>query len=128
MAAPGQGGRYAASSGASRRSTAALGNAKSPPSRVVQLARVATAKLAAFEFEGVLDTYRSALDLDRDLTDVWFGMALLHTQRGDAGGAQAAAREGLKRNASAAQKGFLAAIEVWAAPYAHERTSTSSPP
>ena len=93
-------------------------HAPSPPSRALQLARVATAELAAFEFESSLRTYQRSLDLDQGLTEAWFGVALLHTQRGDAGAALAAARAGLERNATPAQKAFLTAIEALVRPYA----------
>ena len=63
-----------------------------PPTRAQQLARIATAALAMFDFETALELNRSALDIDPNLTEAWFGVALLHTQRGDATAASAAAR------------------------------------
>ncbi len=100
--------------------------AASPPSRAGQLARVATAALAAFDFEIALQTYRSALDLDPNLAEAWFGVALLRTQQGDAAAALTAARKGLKQNLTPAQKAFLAAIEALVAPYAEDKKA--SPP
>ena len=100
--------------------------AASPPSRAGQLARVATAALAAFDFETALQTYRSALDLDANLAEAWFGVALLHTQQGDAAAAVAAARKGLKQNLTPAQGAFLTAIEALVAPYAQDQKG--SPP
>ena len=92
-----------------------------PPTRAQQLAGIATAALAMFDFETALELNRSALDIDPNLTEAWFGVALLHTQRGDATAASAAARDGLKRSPTPAQKAFLTAIHDFAAPYADDQ-------
>jgi tetratricopeptide (TPR) repeat protein len=93
-------------------------HATMPPSRAIKLTRVATAAFAAFDFETALGTYRSALDLDPRLAEAWFAVAMLHTQRGDASAALAAAREGARGSPTPAQKAFLTAIEAMVAPYA----------
>jgi hypothetical protein len=97
-----------------------------PPSRALQLARVATASLVMFDFDTALQTYRSALAIDPSVPDAWFGVALLHTQRGDADAALAAAREGLKHSPTPSQRAFLTAIETFVAP--HSRAQQSSAP
>ena len=52
-----------------------------PPSRALQLARVATASLAMFDFETASRTYRSALEIDPNLPEAWFGGGcLMQTQ------------------------------------------------
>jgi tetratricopeptide (TPR) repeat protein len=89
-----------------------------PPSPALKLTRVATAQLAAIDFETALQTYRSALDLDPRLAEAWFGVALLHTQRGDAAAALTAASEGARTSPTPAQKAFLTAIEALVASYA----------
>ncbi len=93
-------------------------HATMPPSPAIKLTRVATAAFAAFDFETALGTYRSALDLDPRQAEAWFAVALLHTQRGDATAALAAAREGARASPTPAQKAFLTAIEALVAPYA----------
>ncbi len=98
----------------------------SPPSRAIQLTRIATAALAAFDFDTALHTYHSALDIDRNLPEAWFGVALLHTQQGDAAAALAAAREGISHSPTPAQKAFLRSIEAFVAPYSDDHTA--SPP
>jgi hypothetical protein len=45
-----------------------------------------------------------------NLGDAWFGLTILHTQRGDAGEALTAAREGLQRPLTPAQQSFLTAL------------------
>jgi tetratricopeptide (TPR) repeat protein len=91
--------------------------APAPPSRAQLLARVATSELAQFDFQNALETYLAALAIDPSLAEAWFGLALLHAQRGDAGPASNAAREGLKHGPTAAQKGFLTAIDALVTPY-----------
>jgi hypothetical protein len=99
-----------------------------PPSRALQLARLATASLATFDFETALRIYRSALEIDPSLSEAWFGVALLHTQRGDAAAALTAAREGMKRSPTPAQQAFLTAIEAFVAPYSSaQRASPATP-
>jgi tetratricopeptide (TPR) repeat protein len=99
-----------------------------PPSRALQLARVATTSLAMLDFETALRIYSSALEIDPKLAEAWFGVALLHTQRGDAAAALAAAREGLKRSPTPAQQAFLTAIEAFVAPHSSaQRASPHTP-
>ncbi len=97
-----------------------------PPARAQQLVRIATAALAMFDFETALRINRSALDIDPNLTEAWFVAALLHTQRGDAAAASAAAREGIKRSPTPSQKAFFTAIQAFVAPYAD--VPNASPP
>jgi tetratricopeptide (TPR) repeat protein len=98
--------------------------AAAPPSRAVQLTRVATAALAAFEFATALDRYQSALQLDPRLAEAWFCVALLNTERGDAARALEAARQGLKQNPTRSQRDLLRAIEALVAPYAGARAAS----
>jgi tetratricopeptide (TPR) repeat protein len=98
----------------------------SPPSRAIQLTRIATAALAAFDYEIALHTYHSALDIDSSLPEAWFGLALLHTQQGNAAASLAAAREGIKHGPTPAQKAFLTSIAALVAPYSDDHTA--SPP
>ena len=98
--------------------------ATAPPSPALKLARIATAAFAAFDFESALRSYRSALDLDPHLGEAWFGVALLHTERGDAKAALVAAREGARRRLTPAQKVFLTGIEALVAPSADEPAKT----
>jgi tetratricopeptide (TPR) repeat protein len=95
--------------------------AKAAPSPALKLTRVATARFAALDFEAALRGYRSALQLDARLGEAWFGVALLHTQRGQATAALAAAREGTGGNLTPAQRAFLTALDALVAPYAGVR-------
>ncbi len=79
--------------------------ADSPPSQAQQLTRIATSAVAAFNFETAIRVYGLALDLDPSLPEAWFGLALSHTQQGNAGAALAAARAGLKAHAHARPEG-----------------------
>jgi tetratricopeptide (TPR) repeat protein len=82
------------------------------PSQAIQLTRLATAALAALDFVTAERTYQTALKLDPARSDAWFGLALLHTQRGDAPEALAAARQGLRQTLTPAQTLFLRGIET----------------
>jgi tetratricopeptide (TPR) repeat protein len=86
-----------------------------PPSQALQLARIATAELVALDFSNAERTYRAALKLDPGLGEAWFGLALLHTERGERSGALAACREGLRQSLTAAQTTFLEGLRTLAA-------------
>ena len=86
--------------------------ASDPPSPAIKLTRLATAALAALDFAMAETSYRAALDVDPARGEAWFGLALLHTQRGDAAGALAAARQGLRQALTPAQASFLRGIET----------------
>jgi pentatricopeptide repeat protein len=79
------------------------------PSTALRASRIATAALASEDFEAAKEGYESALELDPGLGEAWFGLALLHTQRGDAREASAACEGGLRQSLSEAQ---AAAIRV----------------
>jgi tetratricopeptide (TPR) repeat protein len=89
-----------------------------PPAASLHLARLAVTDLAALDFATAEQTYRAALELDPGLGEAWCGLALLHTQRGDAAAALAAARQGLKQPHTPAQDALLRGLEALAAPYA----------
>jgi Tfp pilus assembly protein PilF len=82
----------------------------------LRLARLATAALAALDDATAETTYRAALALDPDLGEAWFGLALLHTQRGERAETLADCREGLRRPLTAAQTAFLEGLQTLAAP------------
>jgi tetratricopeptide (TPR) repeat protein len=83
-----------------------------PPSAAIRLARLATASLAALDFATASRTYLAALELDRTLSEAWFGLTLLNTQRGDAAEALDAARNGLRHSCTPAQASFFHCIEA----------------
>ncbi len=87
-----------------------------PPSTALQSSRIATAALAALDFPTAEEACRAALNRDPGLAEAWFGLALLHTQCGDAEEALAACREGLRRPVTPAQRTFLQSIESLVAP------------
>jgi tetratricopeptide (TPR) repeat protein len=96
--------------------------AADPPSPALRLTRVATAALAALDFATAEQTYRAALQLDAAQGEAWFGLALLHTQRGEATAARAAAQRGLlARAGSPAQTAFLRELARLAARFASDR-------
>jgi tetratricopeptide (TPR) repeat protein len=88
------------------------------PARALRLTRIATADLAALDYESALRGYRAALDDDPRLGEALFGLALLHTQLGQGAPALAAARQGMSCRLTEAQKSFLIAIEAFVTPYA----------
>jgi tetratricopeptide (TPR) repeat protein len=92
--------------------------AAQPPSRALQRARIATADLAALDYESALAGYRAALENDPALGEAWFGLAMVHTQLGQAAPALSAARQGLNRELTEAQKSFLTGIAGYVEPYA----------
>ena len=92
--------------------------AADPPAPALRLARLAACELAALDFAVAERTYRAALELDPGLGEARFGLALLHTQRGNAAEVLAAARQGLKQPLTLAQDSFLRNLEALAAPYA----------
>ena len=77
------------------------------PSPALRLSRIATAALASQDFQAAKVGYESALELDPGLGEAWFGLALLHTQRGDAKEASAACEGGLGPTPSEAQAGAI---------------------
>ena len=89
-----------------------------PPSPAIKLTRLATAALAALDFATAESMYHAALDLDPAWGEAWFGLALLHIQRGDAVEALAAARQGLRQSVTPAQASFLRGIETLTARHA----------
>jgi hypothetical protein len=91
--------------------------ASESPSLAMKLTRLATAALAALDFATAERAYQAALELDPALSEAWFGLALLHTQRGDAPEALAAARQGLRQSLTPAQTLFLRGIETLTARY-----------
>jgi hypothetical protein len=93
-------------------------SAAEPPAPALRLARLATAELAALDFTAAERTYRAALEVDPALGEAWFGLAVLHTQRGDAPAVLAAARQGLKHALTPAQDLLLRDLQALAAPYA----------
>jgi tetratricopeptide (TPR) repeat protein len=85
--------------------------APDPPSEALRLTRLATASLAALDFAAAERAYLAALELDRTGSEAWFGLALLHTQRGDPAEALDAARNGLRQSCTPAQASFFRCIE-----------------
>ena len=85
--------------------------AAEPPAPALRPARIAAAALVAQDFPAAERGYREALRLDPALGEAWFGLALLHTQRGEAPEALAACREGLRRPLNPAQTAWLREIE-----------------
>jgi tetratricopeptide (TPR) repeat protein len=88
------------------------------PSPSLRLARIASAALAELDYPTAETTYHAALELDPGQGEAWFGLALLHLQRGDAGAALSAARRGRSPSLTPAQDAFLQVVEALAAPYA----------
>jgi tetratricopeptide (TPR) repeat protein len=95
--------------------------AQNPPSAAVRQVRIATCALAALEFEAALSEFHKAIALERPMAEAWFGLALIHTQRGEPELALAAARAGANSTSpTPAQQAFLSAIEALVTPYAAE--------
>jgi hypothetical protein len=81
---------------------------------------MAAAALAELDYQTAETTYHAALNIDPGQGEAWFGLALLHLQRGDAGQALSAARRGRRQSLTPAQGEFLRGVEALAAPYASE--------
>jgi tetratricopeptide (TPR) repeat protein len=92
-----------------------------PPSPALRLTHIAAAELAMLDFSAADHTYQAALAVDPQLGEAWLGLALLHTQRGNAAEALTASREGLRRQLTPEQQSFLRFVEALAAPYAPNR-------
>jgi hypothetical protein len=88
------------------------------PTPSLRLARIAAAELAELDDRTAEATYRAALDLDPASGEAWFGLALLHLQRGDADGALSAARRGRRLSLTPAQGEFFLGVEALTARYA----------
>jgi len=86
--------------------------AADPPSPSLQLARRATAALAALDFPTAEHTYRAALEHDASLGEAWLGLTLLYTERGEAGESLTSAREGLRHSLTTAQRSWLRGVEA----------------
>jgi tetratricopeptide (TPR) repeat protein len=91
---------------------------KDPPSPAARLAHIAASELAALDFTAAENSYRAALALDPGFGEIWLGLALLHTQRGDPVAALTDSREGLRRTLTPEQRSFLQTLESLATPYA----------
>jgi tetratricopeptide (TPR) repeat protein len=78
--------------------------------------RIATASLVAQEFLAARTSYESALKLDPALGEAWFGLALLHTQLGEALEALAACATGLRLSPTEAQAAVLKRLQDVARP------------
>ncbi len=99
--------------GLGARAEPAVGGSPSGPTRHL--------RLAALEFEAALSGFHKAIALERTMAEAWFGLALMHTQRGEPELAPAAARTAAKStNPTPAQQAFLSAIEALVTPYAVE--------
>jgi tetratricopeptide (TPR) repeat protein len=97
------------------------------PSPSLRVARIATAALAELDYQTAETTYRAALNIDPGQGEAWFGLALLHLQRGDAEEAFAAARRGRRQALTPAQDEFLQSVEALAAPYASKPRIRKAP-
>ncbi len=86
-------------------------HAPGAPTTALRLSRIATAALASQDFQSAKEGYESALALDSGLGEAWFGLALLHAQRGDAKEASAACEGGLRRSPSEAQAGAIRVLQ-----------------
>ena len=89
-----------------------------PPSQAARLAHIAASELAELDFTAAERSYQASLALDPNLGETWLGLALLHTERGDAAETLKASREGLRRTLTPEQRSFLRFVEALAAPYA----------
>ncbi len=81
------------------------------PSMARQLARSAAASHAARDFVLARDEYRAAVAKAPDLSEAWFGLALLHIQLGEADEALAACRAARKCQLTPAQSAALRVFE-----------------
>ncbi len=87
-------------------------HAMAPPSSAQRQARIATALLAGLDFSAAERNYRAALDLDPTLGDSWFGLAWLHTERGNSAQALTACRHGLRQALTPAQRALLQGLQT----------------
>lgn len=86
------------------------------PSTAVRLVRIAATALAAQDFPAAASLYHGALQVDPESVEAWFGLALLHTQLGDAAEAVATARDCRRLPISPSELLFLRGVESLAAP------------
>jgi hypothetical protein len=100
--------------------------AANPPSLAVRLARLATAALAGLDLATAEREYHASLQQDPQLDEAWFGLALLHTERGDAGSALIAARTALQSRMTPSQTAFMSGIEALVRPYAEDNPAARS--
>jgi hypothetical protein len=95
--------------------------AVAPPSPSQRQARIATALLAALDFSAAERGYHTALELDPALGEAWFGLAWLHTQRGESAQAQAACRQALRQTLTPAQTLVLEGLQALIKPLELDR-------
>jgi tetratricopeptide (TPR) repeat protein len=86
------------------------------PAEALRQSRIATAALAAQEFPAARAGYETALKLDPALGEAWFGLALLHTQLGEAPETLAACARGLRLSPTEAQAAALKGLQDVARP------------
>jgi len=96
-------------------------HAIAPPSPAQRQARIATALLAALDLSAAERGYHAALKLDPTLGEAWFGLAWLHTQRGDSAEAFAACRQGLRQTLTPAQTSSLHGLQTLIEPIELDR-------
>jgi Flp pilus assembly protein TadD len=86
-------------------------DATDPPSPGLKAARLATAALAALDFDAARRDYRTALEIQPDLGEAWFGLAWLHAQAGRRNEARRARQNSVACRLTPAQKSFLRDLE-----------------
>jgi tetratricopeptide (TPR) repeat protein len=90
----------------------------SPPAPADRLCRLATTFWVERDFPAATHLYREALAADPRRAEAWWGLAMIHTQKGQAGTALEACRNGLRLQPSEAQRAVLQQLEALLPRYA----------
>jgi hypothetical protein len=90
-------------------------DARDCPSPGLRWTRLAEADLAALDYPAAGMMFQAALEADRRRGDAWFGLALLHLQKGDATDTLVACREGLTCWLTQPQRDILENMQTLAA-------------
>jgi tetratricopeptide (TPR) repeat protein len=86
------------------------------PSPAIRMTRIATALLAALDFQTAMQTLQLALKRDAGLGEAWFCLALVHVERGEPTPALAACDTGLQKCLTRAQRSSLERFKALLAP------------
>ena len=91
--------------------------ASKSPSPALKDCRLAAAFWVERNFDAALKHYRMALEIEPKLAEIWWGLAKLHGELGDAQGAREACRRGLALPLTSRQQADLEMLQTLVIPY-----------
>jgi tetratricopeptide (TPR) repeat protein len=92
--------------------------ARDCPSPALRDCRLAISYWVELDFKSAMRCYLDAKEKEANLSEIWWGLARLHTQLGDAKAASEACRRGLSLKLPASQRMELEALQTFLALYA----------